>query len=128
MRSVQKFFICKHCGNIIGLVINGDSPMTCCDEKMEELEPNTAGVDSGNHLPVITADRDKVTVRIGKTGHPMTPDHFIAWIYLETEHGGQRKALAPGELPEAVFALYNDRPLAAYAYCNESGLWKTVIE
>ena len=55
----------------------------------------------------------------------MQPEHHIAWVYLQTECGGQRKALAtPGD-PKARFALIDgDRPVAAFAYCNLHGLWK----
>jgi superoxide reductase len=57
----------------------------------------------------------------------MTEEHHIAWIYLQTEHGGQRKCLSPGDKPEAAFALTGDKPLAAYAYCNLHGLWKADV-
>ena len=45
-------------------------------------------------------------------------------IYLETDKGGARKALKPGDAPEACFALCNETPVAVYAYCNLHGLWK----
>ena len=57
----------------------------------------------------------------------MAEEHSIQWIYLQTEKGGQRKALLPGEAPEAVFALAGDKPVAAYAYCNLHGLWKAAV-
>ena len=65
---------------------------------------------------------------VGSVDHPMADDHWIQWIYLQTEKGGQRKSLNPGEKPEAVFVLENDRPVAAYEYCNKHGLWKADIK
>ena len=68
-----------------------------------------------------------VTVTVGSVAHPMMAEHFIQWIYLQTEHGGQRKALKPGDEPKAVFKLADDKPVAAFAYCNLHGLWKADI-
>ena len=53
----------------------------------------------------------------------MTEEHYITWIYLETEKGGQRKALKPGEAPSATFTLIDDEPVGVYEYCNLHGLW-----
>ncbi len=123
-RQEQRFFICRHCGNLVGLVRNAGVPMVCCGEPMEELVPNANGV-TEKHQPVIKQEGSRVTVTISSVLHPMTEEHFIEWIYLETDRGGQRKALSPGEAPEAVFLLEDDEVIAAYAYCNLHGLWKT---
>ena len=58
----------------------------------------------------------------------MTEEHYIQWIYLETENGGQRRAFKPGDTPEATFCTGKDKPVAVYAYCNLHGLWKTEIK
>lgn len=119
----RKFFICKHCGNIVGMVFDAKVPMMCCGEKMTELVPNTTDAAQEKHVPVISVDGNVVTVKIGSAPHPMTEAHLITWVYLETEKGGQRKVLHAGETPEVKFALVDDKPLAAYAYCNLHGLW-----
>lgn len=119
----RKFFICKHCGNIVGMVFDAKVPMMCCGEKMTELVPNTTDAAQEKHVPVISVDGNVVTVKIGSAPHPMTEAHLITWVYLETEKGGQRKVLHAGEVPEVKFALVDDKPLAAYAYCNLHGLW-----
>ena len=119
----RKFFICKHCGNIVGMVFDATVPMMCCGEKMTELVPNTTDAAQEKHVPVISVDGNVVTVKIGSAPHPMTEAHLITWVYLETEKGGQRKVLHAGEAPEVKFALVDDKPLAAYAYCNLHGLW-----
>ena len=125
--SETKFFVCKHCGNLIGMIENSGVPIVCCGEKMTELVANTVDASLEKHTPVVNVNGDKVEVVVGSVEHPMLEEHFIKWIYLETKKGGQRKALKPGEAPKATFAVTDDEPVAVYAYCNLHGLWKTVI-
>ena len=121
----HRFYVCKHCGNLVGLIHDAGVPLVCCGEKMTELVPNTTDAAGEKHVPVAEISGDKVTVKVGSVAHPMTEEHSIQWIYLQTEHGGQRKALMPGSAPEAVFALAGgDKAVAAFAYCNLHGLWK----
>lgn len=123
----NKFYICRHCGNIIGMIHASGVPVVCCGEKMELLTPNTVEASHEKHLPVVTVDGNTVKVSVGSAAHPMTAEHSIQWVYLQTAHGGQRKCLAPGDAPEVTFALQNDKAVAAYAYCNLHGLWKTEL-
>lgn len=125
--SETKFFVCKHCGNLIGMIENSGVPIVCCGEKMTELVANTVDASLEKHTPVVSVNGDKVEVVVGSVEHPMLEEHFIKWIYLETKKGGQRKALKPGEAPKAAFVVTDDEPVAVYAYCNLHGLWKTVI-
>lgn len=128
MSKEVKFYICKHCGNIVGLIHNAGVPLVCCGEKMRELVPNTTEAATEKHLPVVEMDGNIVKVSVGSVEHPSTEEHYIAWVYLETAHGGQRKAIQPGEKPEVSFALQDDELIAVYAYCNLHGLWKTEIK
>ena len=124
MRDV-KFFICKHCGNIVGMIHDSGAPLSCCGENMTELVANTVDAAKEKHVPVITIEGDTVTVKVGSVAHPMLPEHYIQWIYLLTEQGGERKILKPGDAPEAVFVMTpGDKFIAAYEYCNLHGLWK----
>ena len=67
-------------------------------------------------------------ITVGAVEHPMLPEHYIEWIALETAQGNQRKPLAPGQKPEAVFMLAEgDSVVAAYEYCNLHGLWVAEI-
>ena len=123
----KKFYICKHCGNLMGLINDSGVPVVCCGEKMSEIQANTVEASQEKHLPVVTVTGNEIEVKVGSAAHPMLEEHSILWIYLETEKGGQRKALKPGEAPEAKFVLKDDQALAVYAYCNLHGLWKTEI-
>ena len=121
---MKRFFVCKHCGNMIGLLHDAGVPMMCCGEKMVELVPNTTDAAQEKHVPVATVEGNKVVVNVGSVDHPMLDEHWIQWVYLETDKGGHRKVLNPGEKPNVVFALTEDeKPLAVYEYCNLHGLW-----
>ena len=121
---MKKFFVCKHCGNMIGLLHDAGVPMMCCGEKMVELVPNTTDAAQEKHVPVATVEGNIVVVNVGSVDHPMLDEHWIQWVYLETDKGGHRKVLNPGEKPNVVFALTEDeKPLAVYEYCNLHGLW-----
>ena len=128
MKGKQRFFICNLCKNMIGLIEYNGGPMTCCNEKMEELVPNTVDASGEKHIPEVTVMGDSMKVQVGSVLHPMTDEHFIQFIYVETEQGGQRKSLKPGGEPCAEFNFVNDKPVAVYEYCNLHGLWKTEVK
>lgn len=127
MKKEKKFYLCKHCGNLVGMINDAGVTPVCCGEPMVEMVPNTSEGAGEKHVPVVKVSGNKVTVIVGDVEHPMLEEHSIQWIYLETEHGGQRKRLSPGEKPQAVFVLEDDKAIAAYEYCNLHGLWKTEI-
>lgn len=123
----QKFFRCKHCGNLVGLIKDAGVPMICCGEPMEELCPNTVEASTEKHIPTISVNGDSVQAKVGSVPHPMTEEHHIEFIYLQTEKGGQKKCLDIGEEAQAMFAVIEDKPLEVFAYCNLHGLWKMEI-
>ncbi|MCL1982444.1 MAG: desulfoferrodoxin [Clostridiales bacterium] len=124
----HKFFVCKHCGNMVGLIDDKGVPMVCCGDKMTEIEPNTAEASLEKHLPDVTVSEGGLSVQVGSTPHPMESGHYIAFVYVETKRGGQRKCLKAGEEPKLAFSFADDEPVAVYAYCNLHGLWKTEIK
>ena len=126
MINEQKFYVCKHCGNMVGMIKNAGVNPVCCGEKMVEVVANTVDAAKEKHIPVVTIDGNKVMVKVGEVEHPMTEEHFIEWVYLKTVEGGQRKVLS-GK-PETEFMLTeNDKVLEVYAYCNLHGLWKVTL-
>ena len=122
--SKNKFYICRHCGNLVGMIHDAGVPVVCCGEKMHALEPNTVEASGEKHIPAVTVDGKKLIVNVGSVDHPMAPEHYIEWVYVETEKGGLRKALKPGDAPNVSFCLGDDKAVAVYAYCNLHGLWK----
>ena len=122
-----KFYICKHCGNIVGMIHSSGAPLVCCGEKMAKLDAGVVEASHEKHIPLVKVEGNTVQVSIGAVSHPMTEEHSITWVYLETNRGGQRKCLAPGSEPTVSFTLVDEKPSAVYAYCNLHGLWKTDI-
>ena len=125
--SESKFYICEHCGNIIGKIKDSGVPVVCCGEKMKQLVPGEVEASVEKHLPVVSVENNAVNVVVGSVEHPMTEEHSITWIYLQTDKGGQRKSLNPGDEPTVTFAIYDEKPIAVFAYCNLHGLWKSDI-
>jgi len=104
---------------------------------MKELVPNTVEASVEKHLPVVEVGSSScccgddcyyLCVKVGGVPHPMEDEHFISFIYVETERGGQRKCLKAGEEPKLDFYIKCDKAVAVYAYCNLHGLWKTEIK
>ena len=122
----MKFFRCDHCVNFVGVINDAGVPMMCCGQKMTEVVAGTTDAAVEKHVPVVTVDGNIVKAVVGSVEHPMIEEHYIEWIALETEKGVQRKTLKAGDAPAAEFALTaDDKVVAAYAYCNLHGLWKS---
>ena len=120
----MKIFKCRHCGNMIVYIENKGVPVVCCGEKMQELTVNTEDASTEKHVPVLSVSGNKVSVVVGSEEHPMTADHYIGWIAIETKEGRQRKELKNG-VPKAEFMLCDgDEVEAVYAYCNLHGFWR----
>lgn len=120
----MKFFICEHYKNIMTLVQDSGVPVMCCGQKMTELVPGTTDGAAEKHVPAVTVEDRKVSVKVGEVEHPMMEAHYIMFICVETSMGNHIKYLKPGEKPEAEFFLAdNEEFVAAYEYCNLHGLW-----
>ena len=119
-----KVYRCKHCGNIAIKVIDSGVPMTCCGENMEELNPASVDAAVEKHVPVVTREGDIVKVSVGSVAHPMTAEHYIQFVILDTTAGVQIASLNPNDDPVAVFTVLSGAEVKkAYAYCNLHGLW-----
>ena len=122
------FYRCEICGNLIGMITNSGVVPECCGQAMTELSANTTDASHEKHVPVVEIQGNDVKVMVGEAAHPMMPEHFIEWIFLQTTQGGHRRSLSPGDAPEAHFVLGPDeKATVAYDYCNLHGLWKKEI-
>ena len=124
---MEKFYICKECGNIVGMVEAKCPSISCCGQKMQPLVANTVEASREKHLPVVEIEGNLVKVSVGSVFHPMVEAHNIGWVYLQTDKGGHRKSLGANVDPVVTFALADEKPVAVYAYCNLHGLWKTEL-
>ena len=119
-----KFFKCAHCGNVAVKPYDKGVPLMCCGEKMTELVANTTDAATEKHVPVVTVEGNVVNVVVGEVEHPMTEEHLIAFIALETKKGFQIAELTAEDAPAATFAVAEgDEAVAVYEYCNLHGLW-----
>ena len=129
----MNIYYCKHCKNLVVSINDSGVPMKCCGENMTLLVPNTEDGAKEKHIPVASIEDDKLLVKVGCVEHPMTEDHYIEWIAMETPHGFFVKYLKPGTKPEKVFPLIQGcdacktAKKTIYAYCNLHGLYSTEI-
>ncbi len=128
MKDELLFYICPVCGNLVEVIHSSRVPMVCCGSPMKVLTANTKEAATEKHIPVFTLDGTTLTVNVGSIAHPMTPEHYIEWIYVNTSKGAMRQSLTPSDEPCATFSLMPDtKILEVYAYCNLHGLWKTEL-
>lgn len=127
-KSMKPVFLKKE-EEILFLVEGKEGNLNSCTcQGFSILDSSTAEGAGEKHLPVVEKDGDKITVSVGSVFHPMTQEHSIGWIYLETKKGGQFVKLSPDDQPTAEFVVAkSDEAVAAYAYCNLHGFWKTEI-
>lgn len=120
-----RIFKSNHCETIVEVINSCNEVPSCCGEPMRELKANTTDAAQEKHVPEVSVEGNLVKVKVGSVEHPMTEEHHISFIYLETENGVTRKDLDHTGKPEAVFALAEgEKPVAVYEYCNLHGLWK----
>ena len=94
-------------------------------EGWKELVAGSVDAAKEKHVPVVTKKCKSVTVDVGSVAHPMTEEHLIEWVAIETEQGYQVKYLKVDSAPVCTFSLADGDSLkAVYAYCNLHGLWK----
>ena len=121
----MKIYKCNICGQIISKVKETPVPVMCCGQPMKQLVAGEVDASHEKHVPVYTVSSNKVEVVVGSTIHPMTQEHYIEWISIETNIGYQIRHLLPTSVPQATFYLSdNEKVLNVYAYCNLHGLWK----
>lgn len=121
----QKFYKCTVCGQIIKIIKQTQSPTVCCGKPMQEMSAGTTEASLEKHIPTFTIENNVVKVNVGSIEHPMTEEHFIEWVSLQTKEGCQLKKLSPQMKPYVEFHISNkDNVEAVFAYCNLHGLWK----
>ena len=98
-----------------------------CIKDVTRLEPNTSEGASEKHLPGVENTGSEIVVRAGSVEHPSTREHFIGLIALQTDKAFHAAEIEPEKPPVARFAVRDEKPIAAYAYCNLHGVWKTEL-
>ena len=122
---MRKFYLCKKCGNVVSVLVNGGGKLVCCDEPMEELTANTVDAALEKHVPNCEVRDHKIVVKVGEVMHPMDEDHYINFVALAYDDTIEIHNFKPGDEPIWVFNYVENSTV--YAYCNKHGLWKSEI-
>ncbi|MCQ2164885.1 MAG: desulfoferrodoxin [Bacteroidales bacterium] len=122
---ILHFYHCPICGNIIVKVHDGGPTPVCCGSEMRPLVPKREEEYKEKHLPVVKrCDHYTFEVEVGSVPHPMTDEHHIEFICVQTENETIVRHLSPGDDPVSLFVC-DSAPQAVYAFCNRHGLWMT---
>lgn len=123
----ERFYYCDSCGNLLIAAIASGVVPYCCGSEMTLLKPNVTDGNKEKHVPVVSCiSCDSLVVKVGSEPHPMTPEHNIRFVCLQTSTGFIIRYLDESDSPEVQFR-FNGKPIALYAYCNLHGLWRATI-
>jgi desulfoferrodoxin FeS4 iron-binding domain len=120
----KKYYRCSICGNLVDAMVIGGGKLVCCGKEMSLLSANTTDGAREKHVPDYTLAGNILTVQVGSTAHPMTPEHFIQWIAVQQGNVTQWAKLLPTDAPTAVFCIDPAEKFVLYEHCNLHGLWK----
>ena len=124
MTKIHEIYKCEICGNIVEVLHTGDGTLVCCGQPMKLQEEKVEEEGNEKHKPVIEANEEGVTIKVGSVAHPMEAEHYIEWIEISTDKGSSKKFLKAGDAPEVVFPIKAPiETISARAYCNVHGLW-----
>ena len=125
MTKRNQIYKCEICGNIVSVISIGIGTLVCCGQDMKLLEEKTRENEGEEkHVPVVSIDGNKVTVKVGSIQHPMEENHYIELIQIIKEGNvviGKR--LKADEKPQAEFCLEDTKNIKARILCNIHGLW-----
>ena len=94
-------------------------------EGWKELIAGSTDAAQEKHVLVVSVNGKEVKVEVGSVTHPMTEEHLIEWVAVETEKGYQVQYLSANAAPVCNFVLAEgEKVVGVYAYCNLHGLWK----
>ena len=78
----QKFYICKHCGNIIAKVKDAGVPVVCCGEPMSEIVPGTTDA----AVPMIAGLAEVIGLFIIVTSLVRATYHYIRAFFFHDRY------------------------------------------
>jgi len=123
MAKELEIYKCEVCGNIVEVLAGGEGELVCCGAPMKLFTENTVDAAKEKHVPVVEKTATGYKVKVGSVTHPMEAKHWIMWIELIADGKVYRKALNPGDAPEAEFCISAEK-VTVREYCNLHGLWK----
>ena len=129
MTEKREVYKCEICGNIVEVLHEGQGQLVCCGVPMikKEEKENEEGLNE-KHIPVVEEKETEIVVKIGEVEHPMTEEHYIEWVEIETKKEILRKEFSPSEKLEITFKKSEEKILKVRAYCNLHGLWTKKLD
>lgn len=124
MTETKQIHRCNVCGNIVEVLHPGAGKLVCCRQPMELLTERAGGKGWERHVPVMERTDVGIKVKVGSIPHVMEGKHHIEWIEVIADGETYRRALKPGNRPEAEFKIEAGR-IVAREYCKLHGLWKS---
>ena len=118
----MKFYICRHCGNVITKLTSAQVPVKCCGEEMQLLEAGVTDAAQEKHVPAVEVEGNKVVVNVGSVDHPMLEEHSITMIAAVSGDTVTVRFPKPGDEP--TLTVDSKEPVTAYEICNLHGFWK----
>lgn len=126
MTKILEMYKCNVCGNFVEVVLPGDGELVCCGQPMEKMQEQTKTEEMLNekHVPVVSKNGSELEVRVGSVPHPMTEEHYIQFIEVNSidKRYVKRKYLYPNEEPVLKYKC-NCVKVEARELCNIHGLW-----
>ena len=121
----MKFYMSENYSNIITKLTSDGAPILVDGKEMSLVQPGAVDAAVEKHVPAVKVEGNVVSVNVGEVNHPMTAEHYIPWVALETSHGAQVRWLQPTDAPAVSFVLAEgEEAKVVYAYCNLHGLWQ----
>lgn len=123
-----KFVRCKETKNVLELVYVETEDKLAELEGFQVLKANSTDAAGEKHVPEVKVDGKNVHVVVGSVKHPMTEEHLVSFIVLQTDKRVMRVDLTADMEPEATFVLADgEKAVCVYEYCNLHGLWKAEV-
>ena len=117
---------CNKCGALVEVLEDcncADCGIMCCGEEMKVLRANSVDAAVEKHVPVYEVGDQEMVVSVN---HVMEEDHYIEWIIVQTQGLIYKKKFMPGDNP-SITVPYSEQAIL-YSYCNQHGLWKSIVE
>ncbi len=126
MTKKLEMYKCDVCGNFVEVVLEGAGELVCCSQPMRLLKANSTDAAGEKHVPFFVKKDNELEIRVGSVLHPMTDEHYIQFIEVNSLDGRyvKRKYLNPTEEPTFNLKGYDVDSLTTREYCNLHGLWE----
>ena len=113
MSENVRFYKCKICGNIIGLINGNMEHITCCGKPMELMKANSTDAAVEKHVPVYEKIENEIVVKVGevniKRNSPTPSNCFFSSLYAYME---KQAAATDTLLPFAIVVVMSSRTIS----------------